>query len=200
MNKKTSWLIVIAVLFLVLLALNFLNFHLASSQTESSVSLGTARSGETLPQNMAAPFNLSYQISSSERLAEPLQQALQAELSALATVLEAEPVTDGVPARPGQPLLLVDITTDNFVWTPFYAQATLTTAVYFASDGEISWQPGGVIVLEASPLIKSEGTFRMTDRSWGIISKPAYAQHLSQELAKSIAASLPDLFTLPAGG
>ena len=76
MNKKYLWPSMIGVLIVALLAFNFLNFHVARSNTVTDFSLGTGRSGETLPQNMANGFRLAYQVTSSERLAEPLQQAL----------------------------------------------------------------------------------------------------------------------------
>lgn len=197
MQKIYKWLIVVGVLILALVALNFLNFRLMRSTSENNFSIGTARTGETLPQEMAAPFNISYQVVGAERLADPLQERLLVELAALPTILEAMPVIDEAPETP---LLVVEVQAESYLWTPFYARSTVTAVAYFASEGEITWQPGDTLVMQRSPAIKSEGEFTLDDRSWGLIAKPAYAQHLSQALASSIAAGLhQDVFTQPAG-
>lgn len=199
MNKKYRWPIVIGVLIVALLAFNFLNFHAARSSTNSDFSLGTGHTGETLPQNMANGFRLSYQVTGSARLNEPLQQALQAELAALPNVIAAELIPAGESTAQANPLIRVEVSQTDYLWTPFYARSTVTAVVFFASDGEISWLPGETLVFETSPAIKAEGEFRLADSSWGLIAKPAYAHHLSQELAKSIAAGLQsDALTLSA--
>ncbi|MFO7680894.1 MAG: hypothetical protein R6X34_12660 [Chloroflexota bacterium] len=59
---------------------------------------------------------------------------------------------------------------------------------------------GGLILVLLAFNFKSEGEFTLDDRSWGVISKPAYTQHLSQEIARAIAERLPqDVFTYAPG-
>lgn len=201
MKKNYGWMIVFGVLALALLAFNFLDFHVTSSRTESGFNMGTVRSGDTLPANMSAPFVLAYQVHSAERLAEPLQAVLQEELAALPVVLQAERLTDTDANDQGVPLLVVKVDTERYFWTPFYARGAATAVVTFSSDGDDFWQSGDPLVLETSPAIKSRGEFTLSDASWGLISKPAYAQHLSRTLAKSIAEGLQgDVLTLPSGG
>jgi hypothetical protein len=201
MDTKYRWFMVVGALILALLAFNFLNFHAAGSRNHSNFSLGTARSGDALPAGMDVPFRLAYQVRGADRLVEPLADALQTELSGLPTVLEAVPVAERAAAEAGAPLLVVEVSADPYFWTPFYARGTATAVVYFGSEGDVAWQSGDPLVLETSPAIKSEGDFTLEDSSWGLISKPAYAQHVSDALAKSIAAGLQrEVFTLPSGG
>ena len=201
MDTKYRWFMVVGALILALLAFNFLNFHVSSSRNHSHFSVGTARSGEALPADMTVPFRLAYQVRGADRLVEPLADALQTELSGLPTVLEAAPVAERAAAEAGAPLLVVEVNADAYFWTPFYARGTATAVFYFDSEGDVAWQSGDPLVLETSPAIKSEGEFTLEDSSWGLISKPAYAQHLSAALAQSIADGLhKEVFTLPSGG
>ncbi len=197
MSKKYKWLLFVGILLIVLVAFNFLSFQIMGSNTTSEFSLATGRAGDALPPNMTAPFTIMYQVTGAARLVEPLQEALPVELAALPTVLEARPAADD---GQGNPLLVVEVTIDPYLWTPFFARGTATAVIYFASAGEITWQRNETLLFETSPAIKADGEFTLTDRSWGLISKPAYAQHLSAALGQSIAEGLQkDVFTFPAG-
>lgn len=200
MDRKYGCFIAVGGLILVLLAFNFLNFYAARSETNSEFSLSTARSGDELPSNMASPFNLAYRVTSKGPLANALHVALQAELAALPTILQASPFEEHSPNEQLHPRLSVEVRQNGYLWTPFYASGTATAVVSFASEGDVSWHAGESLVLETSPAIKSEGEFTLDDHSWGVISKPAYTQHLSQKIARAIAERLQqDVFTYAPG-
>jgi hypothetical protein len=201
MKKQHGWIVASVTLILLLLAFNYLDFYAASSRSNSNFSLSTARSGDMLPTGMAAPFKLTYQVRGADRLVEPLAEALLAELNNLPAILEAVPVAEQAEFEANTPLLVVEVDVDSFFWTPFYARGMATAGVFFGSEGDVAWQSGDALVLETSPAIKAEGDFTLEDTSWGLVSKPAYVQHMSNALAKSIAEGLQkDVFTLPPGG
>ena len=191
------WLVAGALLLLLLLVLvNFFTFWAARSTTEATHSLSTYRAGDTMPANMAPGFTLNYAVNGEERLAAALETALSPELERQPNVGTANLITDPTQDNPA-PFLLVDITTGR-TWTPLYARATITAQVYFAWDGDAPWPLQEPVIFETSPAIMADGEFSLVDTSWGIISKPAYTDHLADALAAEIAAALQnDVFTLP---
>ena len=74
----------------------------------------------------------------------------------------------------------------------------LSAQIYFAYDGDAPWSLGEPVVLQVSPAVKADGEFTLVDTTWGLISKPAYNEHLTQGLAEAIAAALQqDVFRIP---
>lgn len=198
-SRQRTWAILIAILILILLALNFLNFRAAQSATEVDHNLSTYRTGQTLPDSMAPGFTLNYAIRGEQATVEALTEALQDELEALPNIGAATPLTLDRAQTRGAPFLLVDLTSDR-LWTPFYARATLTAQIYYAYDGDAPWSLDEPVVFDISPAVKADGEFTVTDRTMGLISRPAYHQHLAQSLASDIAAALQnDVFSRPPG-
>ncbi len=198
-TRQRTWAILIAALIFILLAFNFLNFRAAQSATEVNHTLSTYRTGQTLPDSMAPGFTLNYAIRGEQATVEALTEELQDELEAQPNVGTATPLALDRAQTRGAPLLLVDLTSDR-LWTPLYARATLTAQIYYAYDGDVPWPLDEPLVFDISPAVKADGEFTVTDRTMGLISKPAYHQHLAQSLATDVAAALQnDVFTRPAG-
>lgn len=189
-GKRTTWFLIIAILVLLVLALNFLSFHAAQSNTSVEHTLGTARAGETLPENMAPGSHLYYVVRGEEALAADLRTALKGALEALPNIDTATDIS-GMAQEQRAPLLLVELTPDR-LWTPVYARASVSALVYFADDGAAPWPVNDPINLDTSPAVKASGEFTLTDSSWGLISKPAYSAHLADALAQRIATALQD--------
>lgn len=195
-KRQRTWWLVAGALLLLLLALNFLNFRAARSTTEANHSLSTYRTGATLPDSMTPGFTLSYAITGEERLAAALATALQAELEAQTSVGTATTIP-GLPQNESVPFLLVDFSSDR-LWTPFYGRATLDAQIYYAYDGDAPWALNEPVVFRVSPAVKADGEFTLVDTTWGLISKPAYTEHLAQALAEAVAAALQkDVFKIP---
>lgn len=193
-RRNRHWILLGLMAALLLLVLfNFVPFHLTSSQTQTSASLGTGRSGETLPANMAPGFTLDYQVTGPDELATAVREALPDALAATsvgeATAVAALNATD-------HPRLLIVVDVVERVWTPVYGRAHVTANVYFASAADVPWDEA--MVLTESPEIQAEGEFSVEDTSWGLLSKPAYTQMLAQALANEMAARLQaDVFQRP---
>jgi hypothetical protein len=188
-KRQKTWWFVVGALLVLLLTLNFLSFRAARSSTETNHSFSTYRTGETMPDSMTPGFTLSYSVTGEDRLAEALSTALQAELEAQTSV-GAVTITPPDPERSTQdPLLLVDLVSDR-LWTPFYGHTTLNARIYYAYDGDAPWPLDEPVVFRGSPAVKADGEFTLVDTTWGLISKPAYTQHLAQALAEAVADAL----------
>lgn len=193
-RQKIGWLIVGAFL-LILLSLNSLNFRAAHSTTDTSHSLSTYRTGETLPDNMLPGFSLSYAVIGEEKLVTAVENALGAALEEQTTGT-ATAVSDS-QANIADPFLLIDLTPDRF-WTPFYGHATVEAQIYYSYDGKAPWPLDEPVALQVSPAVKADGEFTVVDTTWGFISKPAYIEHLAQALAEAITSALQaDVFSNP---
>jgi len=196
-GKRTSWLLLFGILVLLALAFNFISFRAARSATEVEHTLSTARAGETLPQNMARGSTLYYVVQGEDRLAKVLRGALAAELEALPAVSAATDIS-GMAQEERAPLLLVALAPQR-LWTPLYGRATVTAQLYFADDGDAPWPVDEAMVLETSPAVRASGEFTVVDSTWGLISRPAYSEHLAEALAQRIATALQDdVFKNPA--
>ncbi len=195
-KQKRSWWILAGALLVLLLALNFLNFHIARSNTEATHTLSTYRTGESLPDSMASGFKLSLSVDGPEPLALAVSTALRDELERNTAVDSVTIMTEGT-APDGTPVLLVDLAPDR-LWTPVYGRATLAAQIYFAYDGDAPWPLDEPVVFRVSPAVKADGEFTVEDVTWGLIGKPAYRDHLAEKLAQAIAAGLQnDSFRSP---
>ncbi len=196
MLKRYKILWVFIALLVLLLAFNFISFRAARSTTGANHTLSTYRMGDTLPANMMTGFDLSYSVNGDERFVAELEKALKTEIEAQTAVGTATAVP-GPPEIVDSPLLLVDLTSDR-LWTPFYGKATIMAQIFYAYDGQAPWPLEEPVALLDSPAVKADGTFTLEDTTWGILSKPAYIEHLAQSLAKEIATGLQnDPFTSP---
>ncbi|HSM56927.1 MAG TPA: hypothetical protein VK879_12320 [Candidatus Sulfomarinibacteraceae bacterium] len=190
MSRGRLLIVVAGILVAFALIINFLNFHAARSTTETNHSLSVYRVGERLPDSMAPGFTLSFAVSGEEQLASALTDALQAELEQLPNVGAVTAVST-FEQNQAAPLLLVDLNTDR-LWTPFYGRATVQAQLFYAYDGDAPWPLDEAVVFEVSPALKADGQFTTVDTTWGLISKPAYTDHLAQALAQQIAAAMQD--------
>lgn len=199
MSRRNTFLLsllgILGGLLLLIVLLNVVPLYAASSQTETNTSLGTGRSGETLPANMAPGFTLYYQVEGISPLATAVRQALP-EALAETSVGGAEAVSDLNAVAP--PRLFVDLEVGRRLWTPLYGQAQITANIYFASAAEAPWPADDPMIFEGSPEIQAEGEVTVRDATWGLLSKPAYNRLLGEALADAIAAQLQqDVFRLP---
>jgi hypothetical protein len=193
-KQQAKWWLPIGGILLILLSLttlNFLNFRIAKSTTEVNHTLSTYRSGERLPDNMTPGFTLSYAVSGDEQMAEALAATLQLALADQTSVGTATAVSSS-PSDKQAPFLLVDLSSSDRLWTPVYGQATVKAQIYYAYDGDAPWPLDEPVVFRVSPAVKADGEFTVVDTTWGLISKPAYYEHLAQALAEDISNALQD--------
>lgn len=195
-NRTLQWIAIGGVLLLVA-AVFLLNFQLMGSSNVINVGMNTYRTGNSLPEAMTPDFALNFTVDANPALEAALTRQLRDALAQTSQVGKVAAL-EAVPAGADQPFLLVEIEQSRVVWTPFYAQAELRAVVFYDYDGDVPWPRDGVVMMDDSPVIQADGEFTLSDRSWGLISWPAYADHLGGELARAIAEQLEqDVFTLP---
>lgn len=170
-------------------AMLLLNFKAASSQTraEASVATATAGSAEGVRPGAASLFLF---VEGDDALESALRSELEAALSegprfAGVTVLDRTSVVDEYPA------LAVGISDHDVLWTPLYGRSMVVTRFSFASDrGNVSWRDESPLVIEADATVRSRGQIETRDETWGLISRPAYLEHLAQAAAVQVAGQL----------
>jgi hypothetical protein len=85
--------------------------------------------------------------------------------------------------------LLVTVDTNRTFWTPGYAQATLATTLTYASDRDVSWHGTSPVIRETddgTPILWADGQFELSDRSGGLLLRPAYQRLLAEKMAVEI--------------
>jgi hypothetical protein len=74
-------------------------------------------------------------------------------------------------------------------WTPVYASAGVVTRIVYASDGDLSWREDTVVKMgrnDGGPQVRVRGDLELKDTTRGVVSRPAYHRHLSQQIALAV--------------
>lgn len=72
----------------------------------------------------------------------------------------------------------------------------MTVRISYASAGDITWrnQDPPPFVFGDEPGIKADGTFTLTDSSWGLVSLPGYRGYLASKMAGAVGEVLNEVF------
>lgn len=192
---KTRWLWILLGGVVVLgAAFLLLNFHAAVSNTQSVKNSFTSSIGDGMPYAMQRRDKISIALIGESLLASALQKALAAEMQ-YAGIGDIELVQGLAPAYPN-PVLVVKVVNPGLVWTPVLATSQFSIQVSYASNGDTSFigEKPNTMDNKNGPALQMYGEFKVTDRSWGLISRPGYHQILADYLAKQIAAALKDVY------
>lgn len=187
-------LVLAAALMLLAAALLLLDFRAASSNTQLNSQMSTAKlESVPVPQNM----RVYVWIEEKDRLSTQLRDALLEELRATGRF---DPLILASP-KPGlldYPLLRVWIERPGMSWTPVYAQADMKVRWGFSTfNTEIDFeQDPPRMDLQSTPdnsfIMMAYGNVQARDRTIGLVSLPAYWNHLARQGAQKIAAELAD--------
>jgi hypothetical protein len=194
-NKTRTIIILIGLLALAGIFL-FADFSLSRSQTASEHRLATYRLGGDLPAPVPAGQSMRLAVAGEGALAEKLRQALLAELTASSLFASGDWVVE-TNAGNNNLDLLITVDANRTFWTPVYAQATLATILVYASDGDISWHGASPIIMETddgTPVLWADGDFELSDRSGGLLSRPAYQRLLAEKMAAEIVRALESIY------
>ncbi len=174
----------------------YLNFHIGASNTKSVKNINTASIGieDSLPDAMQRGARINLVLVGDEFLIAALQKALAAEMND-AGIANVELVQGSAP-KYQSPVLVVKVGSADLFWTPFFATSQLTIQAGYSSNGD-------TIVIEGTPITLSSedgmtlnmyGEYRVSDRSWGLISRRGYHQILADYLAREIVTILKYLY------
>lgn len=192
MNKKT-WIILAGVAVLAA-AFLLLNFRLAYSGTSANTNAVTASSGDAVPTALQQREKITLCITGEGPLVGVLQDTLAAKLRE-AGLGEVE-VTRALMNNYPNPVLRVDVGQPGVLWTPFYGSSRFQVTAGFVSNGVTATLNAQPVEFETGegPAVNMSAEYNLSDRSFGILSRPGYYQILADWLANSIVEAVRKLY------
>lgn len=174
----------------------FLNFRRATSNTNSEKNITTTSIGEGLPYAMQRREKINLALAGKGPLVAALQRALVWEMKD-AGIGDIE-LVQGIEPRYSTPVLIVKVGRPGLVWTPFFATCRFTVQTGYSSAGDTTFMGKTPSILDdrEGPALSMYGEYQISDRSWGLISRPGYYQSLADYLARQIVATLKDLYRI----
>jgi hypothetical protein len=199
--KYKRWLwIILGGLALLSAAFLLANFHAAMSTTRAEHNISTTSGGEGLPEAMQRREKISIVVEGEGPLARALRKAAPAALRE-AGLGEAE-LAQAVEGDYPNPALVIQTghwrqsASLGVLWTPFYASSEFTIQAGYASNGDAGFMDGTstVVIGEDGPVLNMSAEYRVSDRSWGILSRPGYYDLLAEYTAKQVVESVKNLY------
>ena len=174
----------------------FLNFRLAASNIQSDKNITTTSIGvkDGLPDTLQRREKINIALVGEGRLVAALQKALVVELNS-AGLGDIE-LSQEIEPKYETPILVVKVGSPGLLWTPFYATSRLTVQVGYSSSGDTTLMGDTPVTVDNrdGPALNMYGEYKVSDCSWGLISRPGYHQILADYLARQIVATLKDVY------
>lgn len=195
MKKRRLWILLTSIVCL-FVAFWWIDFRLAASNTESEKNITTTSIGleDRLPEVMQRREKINLALAGEGPLVAALQKALAVEITK-AGLGQIELVEAIVP-KYQYPILVVNVGRPGLLWMPFFVTSRITVQAGYASSGDTTLLGETPVTVdnEAGPAIVMYGEYKVSDRSWGLISRPGYYHILADYLAQQIVATLKDLY------
>jgi hypothetical protein len=169
-----------------------LNFHMAVSNNQVESSISTTSIGDRLPDAMQHREKITIAVAGEGPLVDALRRELVLEMRQ-AGMENVKPAQELAPAYQN-PVLLVTVGNPGAIWTPFFATSQFSIQAGYASNGDATFKEPLVYDNENGPALNMSAEFKVTDRSWGILSRPGYDQILAESLAKPIVDATKNLY------
>lgn len=195
-NKPVTLIILLAFLALVVVFLT-VDFNLSRSETTREHQLTTISQGTGLIAPTPLEQGIIVIVVGEGAFAEQLRETLLTELSTSRLAAYGQWVITTDDSRDALHLL-VRVDDNNIFWTPVYAQATLDASLGYASDHDLSWHgiyPVSMEKEDGAPVLWADGQFHLSDRSSGLLSRPAYQRILAEKMAAEMVRALSSIYT-----
>ncbi len=191
--KKWLWVLLGGIV-LVGAAFWCLNFRIAASNTKSEHNNSTTSMGDGLPDAMQRREKINLILVGEGPLMDALPKALAFEMNK--DGVEDIELVQGIEPKDRQPALLVKVESPSLLWTPFFATSQFTAQAGYSSSGNATFMGETPVTIsnEDGPVLNMYGEYEVSDRSWGLISRPSYYQTLAKYLAMEIVSTLKDLY------
>jgi len=184
-RKMLIFWLVFVLIGLVAITLLF-NFQIARSATRVEHQISTSSfgfdSGESLSDN--APLTLV--VEGPDQLSKAIAIRLEHQFleGPITRVTRANIVQSDIR----QFQVVVSVADPAVIWSPFYAQTQLAVNFKFSSNGDFSWRDKDSIVFSSDQgqMVAVSGDLQLSDTTYGLISRPAYLNHLADEIASQI--------------
>jgi hypothetical protein len=175
-----------------------LDFHCAVSSAQAEKNVNTASMGDGLPAAKQSREKINIVLVGQGKMASAVEKALAAEMDN-AGMGHFEISQTLEPAYPN-PVMIVKVGTTRLLWTPFFATGQISMQAGYLSTGDTAFMEKTPITIDNKngPILNMYGEFKVSDHSWGLISRPGYHQILANHLAEQIVATLKDLYGKPA--
>jgi hypothetical protein len=191
--KKWQW-ILLGSLALLFAAFWCLNFRIAASNMKSEHNYSTTSIGDRLPAAMQRREKINLVLVGDGPLIAALPKALAVEMNR--TGIADLELVQGIESKYQSPVLVVKIGSPDLLWTPFFATSQFTAQAGYLSTGDSTFMGETPVTIsnEDGPILNMYGEYEVSDRSWGLISRPSYYQTLAESLAREIVGTLKDLY------
>jgi hypothetical protein len=204
MKDKRLW-ILLGGLLLVSAAFLLLNFRVAVGNTQSLQMIMVTELEGNYPDRLQSDDKISMVLVGEGPLVRALQKALTEKMKDVG-MGQMELEQELQPRYPN-PVLVVKVGQPNPIWTPFFGVSQFSIQAGYATNGDTTFMAG---LDKTQPYIRSSDPsvvnlyteYEVSDRSFGLISRPGYNRYLAEYLAQEIVQALKNLYNIqdPTGG
>ena len=204
MKDKRLWILLGAIL-LFGAAFLLLNFRVAVGNLQSVQMIMVTELEGNYPERLQSDDKISMVLAVDGTLVRALQKALTEKMNNVGMgQLEWEQELE--PKYPN-PVLVVKVGQPGPIWTPFLAVSQFSLQAGYATNGDTTFMDGvdktQLYIRSSDPSAVNLYTeYEVSDRSFGLISRPGYEQYLANYLAQEIVQALKNLYNIqdPTGG
>lgn len=193
MKKRWLWILLggIAALSAAFL---FLDFHAAGSNTRAEKNIMRTSIGNQSLSLMQHKDKISIAVIGESPLVRALRRALAAQMHKIG--MEDIEMAQGLGPAYQNPVLVVRVEKPRLLWTPFFATSRFSAQVGYAFTGDTTFMEELPVILDYQngQNLTIYAEYQITDRSWGLISRPGYQQMLADYLARDIVAALKNVY------
>ena len=192
--KNRKIMIILAGLAVLSAAFLMFNFRAAFNDTKAQSNWVSASSGDGLPEVMQQRAKVTLLVTGEGPLVAILERSLTAEIRK-AGLGEVE-LVDTLDTQYPNPVLRVDVGRPGVFWTPFFGSSQFAVTAGFVSNGLPATIGAKPVVFDSTdgPAVNMSAEYQVSDRSWGILSRPGYYQVLADSIARGIVEALSKLY------
>jgi hypothetical protein len=204
MKDRRFWILLAGIL-LVSAAFLLLDFRVAPGNPRSVQTIMVTELQGNYPDRLQPDDKISMVMVGEGPLARALQKALTEAMDEIGTS-QVEWEQELSPNYPN-PVLVVKLARPSPIWTPFFATSHFSVQAGYATDGDTIFMDG---LDKTQPYIRNPDSsavnlyteYEVSDRSFGLISRPGYDRYLAEYLAREIVQALKNLYNIqdPGGG
>lgn len=204
MKDKRLWIWIGGIL-LVSAAFLLLNFRVAVGNTQAMQMIMVTELEGNYPERLQPDDKISMVLVGEGSLIRALQKALTEKMNNVG-MGQMEWEQELEPKYPN-PVLVVKVGRPSPIWTPFFGMSQFSIHAGYATNGDTTFMDG---LDKTQPYIRSSDPsvvnlyteYEVSDRSFGLISRPGYDRYLAEYLAQEILQALKNLYNIqdPAGG
>ena len=198
MKNKYSW-ISLGGIVLISAAFQLLNFRITASNTQTTQRIMTTELEGNYPDYLQQKDKICLVIFGEVPLVTALQKALTEKMDK-AGMGQFE-LEQGLKPKYPNPILVIKADKTSPFWTPLFAISHFSLQAGYATNGDPTFMDA---LDKTQPYIRNPDSsvtflyteYEITDRSFGLISRPGYYQYLAEHLAQELVQALKNLYNI----